>query len=98
MPLRTTIASQRRALGGRSDDRGGRVAGEPLGHGGAGAGVGLPDGEVHQHVRVERRDDVDDPLAIAGIDEVELAATQPAPGRIDVDAEDRAHPGLGFEQ
>ena len=49
-------------------------------------------------MRVERRDDVDDALAIARFDEVELAAAQPPSRRVDVDAEDRAHPGLGFEQ
>jgi hypothetical protein len=47
---------------------------------------------------IERRDDVDDPLSIAGVDEVKLAATQPSPRRIDVNAKDRAHPGLSFEQ
>ena len=43
-------------------------------------------------------DDVDDPLAIAGFDEMELAAPQPPARGIDVDAKDRADPGLGFEQ
>ena len=71
---------------------------EPFGERRAGPGVRLPDCQVHQHVRIERRDDIDDPLAIAGVDEVKLAAPQPAPRWVDVDAEYRAHPGLGLEQ
>ena len=80
------------------DDRGCCLTGEPFGQGGSGACIGLPDRQVNQHVRVERGDDIDDALAVAGIDEVELAAAQAAPWRVDVDAENRAHPGLGFEQ
>ena len=49
-------------------------------------------------MRVETSDEVDDAWTISWIDEVELAAMQPAPRRVDVDAENRAHPGLGFEQ
>ena len=71
---------------------------EPLGERRAGPGVGLPHRQMHQHMRVERGDDIDDSLAIAGLDEVELAAAQPPSWRVVVNAKDRAHPGLGFEQ
>jgi hypothetical protein len=49
-------------------------------------------------VRVEAGYDVDDPLAIAGLDEMELTPAQPAARRVDINAEDRAHPGLGLKQ
>jgi hypothetical protein len=47
---------------------------------------------------IEAGDDVDDPLAVAGLDQVKLTAAQASSGRIDVNAQYRAHPGLGFEQ
>ena len=63
-----------------------------------GSSIGLPHCEVNQHMGIEAGHDVDDPLAVAGLDQVELAAAQAPPGRVDVNAQDRAHPGLGFEQ
>ena len=41
---------------------------------------------------------LDDALSVGRLDPVELGSPEPATGRIDVDAKQRAHPGLVLEQ
>ena len=65
---------------------------------GVGAGIGLPDREVHDHVGIEVADDADDLPAIPGLDPVERGRAQAASGWVDVEPGDLAGPALLLEQ
>ena len=88
---------QRRALGGRAHDGGGGVGGEPPGVRKTDAGVGLPDAEIDEHVRVERGDDLDDAIALRGLEQMELGLAKSPARRVHIDADERADPGFGLE-
>ena len=98
MPLRTTIDSSDGACAAAPKIEVHGLRGEALGQIGSGAGIGFPHRKVQQHMRVEPGDNVDDALAIAGLDQMELAATKSPPRRVDIDAQDRADPRLALEQ
>ena len=55
---------QRPALGGGAEDGGGGVVGELPRQGGCGPAEGFPHGDVHDDVRVERGDQVDDAVVV----------------------------------
>lgn len=77
---------QRRALRSGADDGRGGIRGERAGMVQRGAGVGFPDADVDDDVRVELGDDVDDAFALRRLEEVELGHSQAAAGRVHVDA------------
>jgi len=53
---------------------------------------------MDQHMGVERGDHLHDPVAVGGLDAMELGAAEPPAWRVDVDAAQRPHPRLAFQQ
>ena len=88
---------ERAALGSGADEGVGGGQGEGPGEFGSGAGIGLPHREVDEHMRIEGRDHLDDAVAIGGFDAQELGAAETTARRVDIDPEQRSHPGFVLE-
>ena len=76
---------ERRAFGGRTEERRRCLLGERARVRRVGPGIGFPDGNVNEHMRVETRDDVHNLTAMVSFDSMKHRLTQPAPRRIHVD-------------
>ena len=89
---------ERAALGSRTEDGDRRVVGELRGERRAGTGVGFPDADVDQHVRIEVDDGLDDAVVFVGVNPVERRTLEPAPRRIGIDPRQGLDPRLVFQQ
>jgi hypothetical protein len=87
-----------RALGCRTEDRNGCLIGEDGSDVGCCAGVGFPDADMDQDVRVERGDRVDDPVVLVGVNSVKDRTMETVSRWIGIDTGQFTHPRLGFEQ
>ncbi len=76
---------ERGALGCGTEDRGGRLIGEDGSHVRC-RGIGLPDADVDQHVRVELGDGFDDSVVLVGVNSVKDRTLEPVSRRIGIDS------------
>ncbi len=89
---------ERRAFGCGTEDRRGGLIGEGCRNVRCGAGVGLPDADMDEHVRVELGDGLDDSVVLVGVNPVEDRTLEPMSRGIGIDTRQFPHPRLRLEK